>query len=1082
MPRVRQAPSQTSEESRIQQYVKLEARLVLLAWLNGLFGYEHNRDLLTDMKEADEGFDAQGHSYIYHRLIARGSKLQISSEDLSRYDENIRRHLAAINAHRPEPVTLRYFQYLAVLYAEIFLNYYFNRRNFMLASLNEFVANRNSRLLPGEPRDTEFTETDLQKLAFWMATGSGKTIIMHFNYHQFLHYNTDLLDNILLITPNEGLSEQHLQELAASGIPAKRFDLSESGLLLDFPNTVRIIEITKLVEEKRGGGVSVPVEAFEGNNLIFVDEGHKGSGGEAWRGYRDALGETGFTFEYSATFGQALTASRNDLLTMEYGKAICFDYSYRYFYGDGFGKDFRVLNIREETTDEQTETLLMGNLLSFFEQQRIFGEEAVALQPYQLERPLWVFVGSTVNVVYTEGGYKRSDVLTVVRFLQHVLNNRSNWAVNAIQRLMEGGSGITTPDGRDVFANQFAYLRGLNMAPGAIYSDILMTVFHTPTSGNLHLCDIRNGAGEIALKASGAEEYFGLIYIGDTSAFMKLVEDDASEMILEEDAISNSLFGGIHSPNTKVEILIGAKKFMEGWNSWRVSNMGLLNIGRNEGPLIIQLFGRGVRLRGIKNSLKRSSALAGEHPPNIRILETLNVFAVRANHMEQFRVALEKEGVEPDEPLEMPLLVWTNQTFLDKGLVVPRVPDENDFNSGAVISLEYDSAVQVRVDMSMKVETIESSAQGFMALEANAGLEQTIPEENLVLVDWERVYLDLLEYKERKGMNNLIVTPGAPRRIVETTTPRRVYHLVADEPVVRPTSFYGRRLLQKAVTNILCRYTDAIYRVRREQWESKTMVYRKLDENDPNLAFNVDAVEEYKPSYIVRLKRAEAHLVEAIQELLDNEEGFYKGESGELPRIYFDRHLYLPLLLQPYEESGIISSTPPGLSKSEAHFVRDLREFWEREKDCLLESLEVFLLRNMSRGKGIGYFVERGFYPDFILWIVKKNMQNIIFIEPHGMLHAPAYQHDEKARLHEQLPVLAKEIAARSKWKRVTLDSYIVSATSYEDLHRKYDDGTWSRDKFAGHHILFPERNDGYDYLQIIFEGQLLSDTANTAK
>jgi len=54
---------------------------------------------------------------------------------------------------------------------------------------------------------------------------------------------------------------------------------------------VRVIEITKLVEEKRGGGVSVPVEAFEGNNLIFVDEGHKGAGSEArkWIGNREKL-------------------------------------------------------------------------------------------------------------------------------------------------------------------------------------------------------------------------------------------------------------------------------------------------------------------------------------------------------------------------------------------------------------------------------------------------------------------------------------------------------------------------------------------------------------------------------------------------------------------------------------------------------------------------------------------------------------------------------------------------------------------------------------------------------------------------
>ena len=68
------------------------------------------------------------------------------------------------------------------------------------------------------------------------------------------------------------------------------------------------------------------MEAFEGNNnLILVDEGHKGAGGRRMaRVTRDALGKTGFTFEYSATFGQALTAARNDELTAEYGKAIAF--------------------------------------------------------------------------------------------------------------------------------------------------------------------------------------------------------------------------------------------------------------------------------------------------------------------------------------------------------------------------------------------------------------------------------------------------------------------------------------------------------------------------------------------------------------------------------------------------------------------------------------------------------------------------------------------------------------------------------------------------------------------------------------
>jgi len=340
--------NETGYITQQSSFQKLEQRLGLLAWLNGHFGYERNRDLLADMKEAAEGFDSSGRSYVYHRLEARGDKVKIPLANLARYDDNVREHLRAMNARRPEPITLRYFQHVAVLYTEIFLDRYFNRRGEMLRSLNSFVEDRNASKTTGEPKDAKFSESDLKKLAFWMATGSGKTLIMHINYRQFLHYNPASagLDNILLITPNEGLSEQHMAEMSVSGIPCRRFDLNESGLMMAGKDAVRVIEITKLVEEKRGGGVSVPVEAFEGNNLIFVDE-------------------TGFTFEYSATFGQALTAARNDRLTAEYGKAIVFDYSYRYFHGDGYGKDFRILNLKEETTEDNTETLLWATCCPF---------------------------------------------------------------------------------------------------------------------------------------------------------------------------------------------------------------------------------------------------------------------------------------------------------------------------------------------------------------------------------------------------------------------------------------------------------------------------------------------------------------------------------------------------------------------------------------------------------------------------------------------------------------------------------------------------------------------------------------------
>jgi len=134
--------------------------------------------------------------------------------------------------------------------------------------------------------------------------------------------------------------------------------------------------------------------------------------------------------------------------------------------------------------------------------------------------------------------------------------------------------------------------------------------------------------------------------------------------------------------------------------------MGLLNIGRQEGSQIIQLFGRGVRLKGKDISLKRSAALPGEHPKHINTLETLNIFAVRANYMAQFREYLQREGVETEPVIELPLFTWINRQALQQELVVPRVPEDKPFHERARLILEKDEeedkGIRVRVDLSVK--------------------------------------------------------------------------------------------------------------------------------------------------------------------------------------------------------------------------------------------------------------------------------------------------------------------------------------------------------------------------------------------
>ncbi len=360
-----------------------------------------------------------------------------------------------------------------------------------------------------------------------------------------------------------------------------------------------------------------------------------------------------------------------------------------------------------------------------------------------------------------------------------------------MEKIIEGRTGLVDADGQDVFAGKFEYLRRSRRGAESIYRDVLASIFQAPAGGALHMCDIRGRAGELGLKVSGAEDYFGLIYIGDTAMFKRLVAEDDAGIVVEEDVISESLFESIKQPDTTINILIGAKKFMEGWNSWRVSNMGLLNIGRSEGSEIIQLFGRGVRLRGLGFSLKRSSAIDGEHPEHIRLLETLNIFAVRANYMAQFREYLEREGVEIGGCVEMPLAIRPNKDFLGKGLLVPRVPEGRQFASECDIILAPDRAAKVGVDMSLKVESMRSTSGGVATVAMKAGQQQIIPSESLDLIDWEQVYMDLLEFKEEKGFANLVVQPDTPRSIMAATEPR-LYTLIADESVVAAAVIRGR--------------------------------------------------------------------------------------------------------------------------------------------------------------------------------------------------------------------------------------------------------------------------------------------------
>ena len=123
------------------------------------------------------------------------------------------------------------------------------------------------------------------------------------------------------------------------------------------------------------------------------------------------------------------------------------------------------------------------------------------------------------------------------------------------------------------------------------------------------------GEGELHLRTADNEP-FGIVNVGDSQALYKLLGERGNpDLALEREAgFARRLFADVDRADSTVNIVIGARRFIAGWNSWRVSAMGLMHVGVGEGPEIIQMFGRGVRLKGRGMSLKRHRYTPGEPP------------------------------------------------------------------------------------------------------------------------------------------------------------------------------------------------------------------------------------------------------------------------------------------------------------------------------------------------------------------------------------------------------------------------------------------------------------------------------------
>jgi hypothetical protein len=1090
--------------------------LVLNHYMLRLFNCS-NLNAIKDRLGEDrhEGIFEDGQSGFFHAL--QHSLFQtdsISPQDLRRYDLNIVQHWNTITGQRNKQegtmLNMKYFQYLSLLFTEIYLDRYFNQRQRLLDDLNESVQIYN-RDQPADGKLQPYGADELNKLAFWNATGSGKTLLLHVNILQYLHYfqngNTNAYpDKIILLTPNEGLSRQHIDELMLSGIGLCRLFDKNTGNVLK--GTVEVIDINKLGDDM--GDKTVAVEAFEGNNLVLVDEGHRGTrDAGVWMARRERLVRGGFAFEYSATFGQAvakgLTVSKAELeikkkkakklfetgslnrlddaqrqqltLTSEekrlartmatresYAKSILFDYSYKFFYEDGYGKESLILNLKDQDYEQENiaRQYFTACLLSFYQQQYLWQTHQQKLAEFNIEKPLWVFVGNTVSG-------EDSDILSVLRFLAGFLNDdvlTRQWLAD----LLNNTARLLDTKGNNIFHDRFTPLMQFNA--DQVYSGILKWLFNTDSRQRLKVVNLKRSKGELVLRV-GAAEPFGLINIGDDAGFFKAAESPQYLTVFDTaaDDFGETLFDTINDKDSKLHMLIGSRKFTEGWSSWRVSTMGLLNLGKGEGSQIIQLFGRGVRLKGRDYSLKRS--IPGQRPKGLHLerLETLNIFGVNAGYMAAFKDYLKEEGITPtDEIIELNFETRINLPKESlKTLILKDGYKDNQIKGFKRVQFpwlfeipdEYAGKInlpEIELDLYPKIEALSAGKQTENVKPAYQVRQKgKISSQAMALFDFDRIYLALQEYKQLRSWSNLRLTRARLKEFCLNCDDWYTLYIPPAELAIRAIADIRKQ--EDILIRLLQDYTDRFYKTLKIAYEGQFYQVATVSKDDDALLkmyhFEIDGTDD-GDVYTDR--------IHALQTLV--KEGRIGEASqcnlGQMVAICFDSHLYYPLF-------AIQGDVPLKLrplafdSPSEVQFVRELEAFYRSlPGQQIIGKRSLYLLRNAdNKAKGLGFALAGNFYPDFLLWLVDNETGNqwLNFVDPKGLRQINLT--DPKLQLYQEVKTIEQKLAEPN----LTLNAFIVSATRFTNLLNVACD----QSELEARNVLFMD-DGGPVYLKKMFE------------
>ncbi|GAA8919875.1 DEAD/DEAH box helicase family protein [Helicobacter pylori] len=800
-------------------------------------------------------------------------------------------------------------------------------------------------------------ENFINRLAFYMATGSGKTIVI-IKLVELLSVAIRMglipKKNIMFFSANENLIKQFEKEIEKYNRGKdyfKQIDFKnlKSVKNKDFYRTPKDSLMEKIVlfyyradlmndEESKENLLNYKDYWDNGENYVILDEAHKGNKTESKRqAIFSLLSLKGFLFNFSATFTE-----ESDLITAVYNLSV----------GEwvklGYGKESVLLkknNLNafkelKDLNDREKEIALLKALLLLGMQKR-YKVEGYFYDPLML-----VFTHS-VNV---ENSDAEIFFKTLVRVIE---NDDGSDFLKAKDDLLEElkNPEFLFSDDKDKDYKVKVFKEGLKSMD---FKGLKEEVFYA-SNGHIEVIINPKNNQEIAFKLNTSDKVFCLIKIGDITEWicekLKSVKVVSKNLSFKEESYFSQI------DKSSINILVGSRTFETGWDSTRPSVILFLNIGLDDDAkkLVKQSFGRGVRIESVKNQRQRlayldiDEAIKKDLKPNAAMLETL--FVIPTNHASleailKFQKESENKGENRGSWREIKL----EKTRIEHALFVP------------CYRKEQTNALKISQSTSFKM-----SGENFKDLKEYFHL---MSEKHFILKH------EIYSPKDYTLLKEMIQT--AHFKKVSTWHYKDLDYMISEIK----GKLYPNQKVPKDEFNALDNEKIVHFKRVKVRADKKEKLIQTIQE-----------VKEYAPldKETLRTKIVQGE-IDPYDTEKHKQDRTFKVDEAELLKL--KEHYYTPLI----KAKNCDWLKHVVKVKSESDFLEELLkitetlqenyDFWAFSKiDEHLDNLFIPYIDNAT---------ERCFFPDFIFWLEKGGTQIICFIDPKGSKHTD-YEHKADA-------------------------------------------------------------------------------------